>query len=61
MAWEVNASDEGGLCHIAQFHHKHNADTHFQQCLHDYEMASPPYEIEDEDVIVFEDEDGSAD
>lgn len=59
MAWEVNASDEGGLCHIAQFHSKKLAEAHFEQCLQDYVSATPPYEIEDEDVMFFEDEDGS--
>lgn len=55
MAWEVSANDESGLCHLAQFHNKRNAEKHFEECLAEYVSATPPYEINDEYVEYFED------
>ena len=56
MAWEVHANDDYGSEHMAQFHNKNSAQRHFLDCLAEYGSATPPYEIDDEDVLFWEDE-----
>lgn len=49
MSWEVAAQDEqGGLCHIAEFKTREEADEHFKWCLEHYCSATPPYEVEND-------------
>ena len=43
MSWVVTASnEEDGLCHIEEFETREEAEEHFEWCLDNYYMASPP-------------------